>query len=231
MAGPGEAKDEGREDAGGLRVRGLRVRVADRVLLDGVDLSVRPGESLALAGPSGSGKTTLLRSLAGLVPVEAGEITLGGRPPAAHGWPAYRRAVMALPQGSPLGTGTVRDALALPFTYAVADRPFPEDEARELLRALRFPGDPLDQAVKHLSGGEGRRVSLARALLCRPRVLLADEPTAGLDEAAVEAVREVLEAEGATRGMALVLVAHDAGLRARCDATVDLTRFAPGAEA
>lgn len=205
-------------------------RVGERWLWRDLDVTLRPGERLAVAGPSGSGKTLLLRALAGLDALDAGAL-LGRHDDAlgpVHALPAHRAAVAYVAQ-RPALDGTVRDALAAPFAFGVyADRGFDEAEAARLLDTLGRGPDLLDADTATLSGGEAQTAGLVRALLVQPSVLLLDEPTAGLDPeraAAVEAAVEAFLAEG---DRAAVWTSHDATQLARVtDRRLDLTDAAP----
>lgn len=160
-------------------------------ILAAFDLHVTPGETVALTGPSGSGKSTLLLAVAGLHPVAAGRISLGGVSVADWDENALRNALALLPQRSVLMAGSVAQALRL----AAPD----SDEATlwQMLEAVRLADmlrarDGLDTMIgprgEGLSGGEARRLVLARILLRRPKVLLLDEPTEGLDDATARQV-------------------------------------------
>ncbi|MCA9554500.1 MAG: ATP-binding cassette domain-containing protein [Myxococcales bacterium] len=189
-----------------------------------LSVSVEPGGALALVGPSGSGKTTVLRALAALDAPASGVVRVDGQTPTERGVPEHRRKATYIHQQASLGEGTVRDALARPFSFRVAGgAAFPEPRAVALLERLRLGQDVLQKTARTLSVGEQQRVSLVRALLLEPVVLLADEPTSALDPesvAAVEAIFRELRAEGA----ALVLVSHDPEQRARLtDQTLELT--------
>lgn len=159
-------------------------------MVTGLSLSLRPGETVAVTGPSGAGKSTLLLALAGLHAPAAGRILLGGAPLEEWSETGLRRVLTLVPLRSVLMAGTIAEALALSGDADEAD-------LWAALRAVR-----LDQVIAAkgglaarlgpkgagLSGGEGRRLVLARALLRRPQVLLLDEPTEGLDDPTARAV-------------------------------------------
>jgi putative ABC transport system ATP-binding protein len=176
-----------------------------------VDLDLASGELLGVRGPSGAGKTTLLRCLALLEPRATGEVRFRDAPvPPAH-TPAFRRAVVYLPQQPPPVPMTVAASLAQPFSFKSAgDGAYDAAVAGAMCRRLGLPGDVLDRWVPDLSAGEAQRVSLVRALLVAPDVLLLDEFTSALDPASREAA-EALVSEWRTAGeRAAVLVSHDA---------------------
>lgn len=160
-------------------------------IVSGLSFAVGRGETLALVGPSGAGKSTVLQAMAGLHPRTGGTITLGGRP--LDQWPedALRANLALLPQRSELLTGSVAENLWL----ARPDAPDPDLwavlDAVQLGPLLHQRGG-LDTRVgprgQGFSGGERRRLALARVLLRRPAVLLLDEPTEGLDDATARAV-------------------------------------------
>lgn len=168
---------------------------AQSVILQGVSFQVRAGETLVLTGPSGSGKSSILLAIAGLLPVSAGVIRLGGVPVADWDEGALRHAVTYLPQRSALMAGTIRDALQLARPDATDAEMWEVLALMGLDRVLASRGGldmPLGPAGAGLSGGEARRLSLARALLRRPYLLLLDEPTEGLDDATAQRVLEGL---------------------------------------
>lgn len=156
------------------------------------DLSLRlnPGRTLAVTGPSGTGKSTLLLAIAGLHPVASGRISLGGMDLSTCGEDTLRRAITLLPQRSALMAGSVADALRLGADADDATLWAALDAVR-LADVIRAKGG-LDARIgprgTGLSGGEARRLTLARALLRHPRLLLLDEPTEGLDDATARAV-------------------------------------------
>lgn len=192
-------------------------------ILDGVDFKLDPGETLALTGPSGCGKSTLLQAIGGLVPVLSGEIRLGGL--AVQDWAEspLRDAVTYLPQRSALMAGTVRDTLLLARPGA-RDADLEDVLDAVCLSRVTTPRGGLDMVLgprgTGLSGGEARRLTLARALLRRPALLLLDEPTEGLDDATA---RQVLAGLRAYLPEAMILMAsHHPREAATADRTIAL---------
>ena len=182
-----------------LSARGLRVRLGDRTLLDGVDLDVGPGEVLAVAGPSGSGKSTLLAVLAGLRAPDAGTVAV----------PEGTRPALVLQGLALVSVLTVAENVEVALQ---AQRPplSPDEVVRRAAHALGRVGlaERGDTLVEHLSGGQRQRVAVARALAVRPSVLLVDEPTSALDEQTRALVLAALR-ETAADGAAVVVATHD----------------------
>lgn len=161
-----------------------------------LSLSVRPGETVAVTGASGAGKSTLLLAIAGLHPVSGGQVRIGGTPAADWTEADLRRCVTLLPQRSALMAGTVADALRISGP-ASDEQLWQTLEAVQLDRVIRERGGLSSRTGMRgdgLSGGEARRLVLARALLRNPGVLLLDEPTEGLDEATAWAVLQGVRA-------------------------------------
>jgi len=198
-----------------VRARGLclpALTPATRAALVGpVDVDLHAGEVLAVTGESGCGKTTLLRALARLEARALGTVEYLGAPVAGAAVPAYRRAVMYVPQQSPPMVLGVEESLRRAFVLGTArDKAWDATSAATLFDAVQLPLAALSRKVSELSGGEGSRLSLIRALLTEPRVLLLDEPTAALDTTGRERVEAVLEAWlKADAGRAVVIVTHD----------------------
>ncbi|MEU5050849.1 heme ABC transporter ATP-binding protein [Streptomyces sp. NPDC021096] len=194
-------------------VRGLRVRLGGRVVLDGVDLRVAAGEVVALVGPNGAGKSTLLAALARDLPAESGEVVLDGLPAAAWsaGELALRRAV--LPQAAELSFPfAVEEVVRMGRAPWAGTAARDEDDAavRAAMAATEVAGFAA-RPFAALSGGERARVALARVLAQRTPLLLLDEPTAALDLRHQELVLRVCR-ERAAAGDAVVVVLHDLGL-------------------
>ncbi len=186
-----------------LTARGLRRSFGRVTVLRDLDLTLMPGEALAVAGPNGAGKTTLLRMLSGLLRPTAGEVTVLGRP--LRGDHAARRAIGFLSHQSLLYDDlTVLENLAFAARlYGVAR---PVEAARAALEAAGLSMRAGDSPAR-LSRGLLQRAAIARALLHGPRVLLLDEPFTALDEPSAGRLRETLAGICADGG-ALVVVTH-----------------------
>ncbi|WP_410793759.1 thiol reductant ABC exporter subunit CydD [Kribbella sp. C-35] len=182
--------------------------------LQGFDLELRPGEVVALTGPSGAGKSTALAVLLGFVEPERGVVVAAGSAADEFDPVAWRRQFAWVPQRPGLRLGTVADNVRLGRPDAS------DDDVRLALLAAGAADLPLDKPVgeqgEQLSGGQQRRVALARALLTDAPVLLLDEPTAGLDADTEAAVITGLRSSGRT----VLMVAHRPALIAAADRTV-----------
>ncbi|MFC9271014.1 ABC transporter ATP-binding protein [Streptomyces zhihengii] len=184
-----------------------------------VSLTVRRGEAVAILGPSGSGKSTLLNLIAGLDRPDAGTVTvdgvrvdlLGEAGSALH---RRSRIGMVFQFFNLLDDLTVTENVVLPARLAGTARGEAERRAAELLELLGVARHARAHPGR-LSGGERQRVAVARALMNRPALLLADEPTGALDTAAGQGVSELLAALGA-EGQTVVLVTHDLALARSC---------------
>ncbi len=200
-----------------LSAFGLGRAVGARVLWQDLSFEVEEGASVAVTGPSGSGKTVLLRTLAGLEPIEAGEVSLLGRPQRDWPMPAYRARVSLLAQRPVLFPGTVLTNLQRPFTLRIhRERRFDPESAGRLLRTLGRDDAFLSLQGVNLSGGEAQIVALVRVLLLDPTVLLLDEATASLDPETTRKAEALLEAWRSERPeRACLWVSHDPAQRAR----------------
>ena len=210
-----------------LEIRGLvkgHATPQGRVeVLRGVDLTLAPSETLALTGESGSGKSTLLHLAAGLARPEAGEIMVAGAVISAlpdAGRAALRRARIGLVFQQFNLIPSLRLADNLAFQARLAGRHDPAWCAH-LTDALGLAGLE-DRWPEQLSGGQQQRVALGRALAPRPPLLLADEPTGALDEAAADQVMALMRDLVTETGCALLMVTHSPRLAAMLDRRVHL---------
>ncbi|WP_431677163.1 ABC transporter ATP-binding protein [Kitasatospora sp. KL5] len=207
-----------------LDIRGLHCRAGDRVLFGGLDLAVRPGESVVVTGPSGSGKSTLLACILGLARGDSGTVRVAGEDIGALGRRrlARHRAAhigMVFQFGELLPELTPADNVALAALLSGTGRAAAYAAAEALLAEL---GVPADGPTARLSGGERQRAAVARALVNSPALLLADEPTGSLDAAASSQVAERLLAVPRQRACGLLLVTHDLALAERADRVLHL---------
>ncbi len=185
------------------------------------DLTIQPGERVAIVGASGAGKTTVLRLIAGLTLPDQGEVQVADQRLSADTADAWRARLGWMPQAPHFLTGSLRANLTL---GRLGDLPAALRTAAVDNVALALPrglNTRLGETGGGLSGGEARRMTLARAILSAPDVILADEPTADLDAATADLVTKGLLAE-ATRGATLIVATHDPALAARMDRVVDL---------
>lgn len=190
-----------------VTVTDVTVRFDDHLVLDRLALDVGPGEVVAVLGPSGSGKSTLLRVIAGLVTPDAGRVMLDGVD-VTH-WPTHRRGVGMVFQDEQLFPHLdVADNIAFGLRRARQPRTEVQRRVAELLNLVGLGGFQT-RHIADLSGGEAKRVALARALAPRPRVLLLDEPLTGLDVDLHDRLAVEVAALLRDQGMTAVLVTHD----------------------
>ena len=203
-----------------VEVTALRKRYGDQIVLDGLDLTVRIGEVVALLGPSGSGKSTLLRCINHLEGWDAGTVRVGGRSLGlrADGRPLNPRGVaneraeagvgMVFQQFNLFSHLTARENVAGPLRWVHGlSRLDADRRARELLERVGL-SHRADALPRHLSGGQQQRVAIARALAPNPSVLLLDEPTSALDPELVNEVLEVIRRLAIEDGLTMIISTH-----------------------
>lgn len=191
-----------------LRGSGLRLARGPKAILRGVDLEARAGEVLGILGPSGAGKSTLFRVLVGELAATAGTVSLLGEDVTKLPlWGRARRGLSYVPQTpSVLWDLTVRDNLA---TYhRVVHGPGDGGKATAILAEKVALSDRLDVVAGELSGGERRRLELARAVTRPPKVLVCDEPFAGVDPQAASRLGDMLRALAVEDGVCVLLADH-----------------------
>ncbi|MCL4067612.1 LPS export ABC transporter ATP-binding protein [Pseudomonas sp. GX19020] len=196
-------------ESAGLQIRNLRKSYKKRPVIRDVTMDLRRGEVVALLGPNGSGKTTCFYSIAGLVTPEGGQVLIDGRD--VTPLPMYRRARLGigyLPQEVSIFRGlSVEDNILAVLEIAHADRHKRRERLEELLS--EFSITHLRQApALALSGGERRRVEIARCLAADPKYLLLDEPFAGVDPIAVNEIRHLVQ-DLKSRGIGVLITDHN----------------------
>ncbi|MCX4627842.1 ABC transporter ATP-binding protein [Streptomyces sp. NBC_01443] len=199
----------------------LRKAYGPTKALDGAEFSIHPGEVVAVMGPSGSGKSTLLHCLAGIVTPDSGTITYAGRELSAMN-DAERSALRRSEFGFVFQFGQLVPELscvenvALPLRLAGAKRKEAERTALQWMERLQVE-DLGHKRPGEVSGGQGQRIAVARALVTAPRVIFADEPTGALDSLNGELVMQLLTEAARSANTAVVLVTHEARVAAYSD--------------
>jgi oligopeptide/dipeptide ABC transporter ATP-binding protein len=192
---------------------GIRNRFVDAVI--DVSFDVKPGTTFALVGESGSGKSSLGRAVIGLTPIQSGRVTFDGAEPLlgnAATLQAYRRNVAMMfqdPVASLSPRLSVQTLITEPFLiHGMGERDRPA-EARRLLGLVGLPPDFASRYPHQLSGGQARRVGVARALALSPKLIIADEPTAGLDVSVQGDILNLLSRLQRELGLTYVIITHN----------------------
>ena len=202
-----------------LTVENLAKRFGTQPLWRDVSFALNEGESLSICGASGSGKSTLLLAIGGLETVQSGTVMFDGRPVVGGRQAQVEGIGYVFQHYHLIEELTVRENLLLPFSIRFGKQmPDIWDEVLDLL-GLR---ELLDRLPTTLSGGERQRAALARAVLAKPKLLLADEPTGSLDEATGARVMELLLRVCQRFCMSLILVTHSAMFATRTDRRMSL---------
>ena len=203
-----------------LAISGIHTYYGDSYVLQGVSLTLRKGQIVAILGRNGMGKTTLIRSVAGLTPPRSGDIFYRGR--SLHGQPPYTRAqagIAIVPQGRRIFCSlSVRENLLMPTSVLARSARASHGKETgqrwdfdEVMREFPQLAERIDHSGGSLSGGEQQMLAIGRALMANPELILMDEPSEGLSPRIVRQVQEIMQRLRA-RGHAILLVEQNLGL-------------------
>jgi len=209
-----------------LEATGLSVGFGDTVALRDVGIALEPGRRVAVMGPSGCGKSTLLHTLCGVIRPDAGRVVLDGED--LTGKPERQRSRIRLEHygvvfqfGDLVPELTLAENVALPLELLGRDRRTSRAAAMDLLDELGVAG-VADSRAGMVSGGQAQRAAVARALVHRPRIVLADEPTGALDSVAAERVLDAMLRMTERIGAALLVVTHDNVVASQLDTLITM---------
>ena len=193
-------------------LEGLRKSFGPRVVLDGLDLSVKDGQTVVVIGASGSGKSVMLKSIVRLLEVDAGSIQVDGEPAGLldrEGLYALRRRIGYVFQFAALfDSMSVFDNVAMGLRRAKVPEPEVAERVHESLRRVEMEGYD-DRLPAQLSGGQRKRIGLARAITTQPKYLLYDEPTTGLDPVTTTIIDRLVMRMSEELGVTSIVVTHD----------------------
>ncbi len=209
-----------------LEASGLSVSFGDTVALDGVGITLEPGRRVAVMGPSGCGKSTLLHTLCGVIRPASGQVLLDGADLTTMS--ERQRSRMRLEHygvvfqfGDLVPELTLVENVALPLELIGRDRRTARTAAMDLLDELGVAG-VADSRAGTVSGGQAQRAAVARALVHRPKVVLADEPTGALDSISAERVLDAMLRMTERIGAALLVVTHDNVVASQLDTLITM---------
>jgi putative ABC transport system ATP-binding protein len=203
-----------------LVAEGVVVVRGGRTILREVSMTVEPGQVLAVTGPSGAGKSTLLSLLAGLAAPDQGRVLFGGEPVRAGDDAHLRRTGLVLQGYGLVSVLTAAENVELVLQCRGVATAEVRARAAAMLERVGL-GEQADHLIEELSGGQQQRVAVARALVDRPDLLIADEPTAELDAGTRDLIIQLLREE-AWRGATVVVATHDPDVTEKCDDEIHL---------
>jgi peptide/nickel transport system ATP-binding protein len=197
-----------------ISIRNAQLRFGETAALDGVSLAIPQGTCFGIVGESGSGKTTLMRAVLGLQKLDQGEIRILGNP-LVHSRAALKQRASFIqpifqdPAASLSPRSRIRTLMNEVGTVLREPHAAMQERLRVILDRLGLPPDVIDKYPHEISGGQARRVAIARALLMKPSILIADEPTAGLDVSVQGDLLNLLQDIRRSQNITLVVISHN----------------------
>ena len=202
-----------------LELKGVTISYGNHTVISNFSMQLERGELVAVTGASGSGKTSLIRAILGFVPIEKGEIYIGGIPARAV---EVRKCTAYLPQDLSFPCEWVDEVLRMPFSFRInKDRKITEEQWHDCFGRLGLEGGIMKKRLNEISGGQRQRMMLAIASMLDKDIIILDEPTSALDAASVKLVTEYIK-EISTRGKAIIAVTHDKVFAAACDKVIEI---------
>ncbi len=198
-----------------IELRGVRKRFGTQVVLDGVDFTVKDGETVALMGPSGTGKSVLLKHIVGLIRPDAGTVVVDGKDVNTLKREPLRQLRSTIgyvfQNGALFDSITVFENVRLGITNQsqYADMGYCQERVQRSLKLVNLSADTADKLPAQLSGGMRKRVGIARAIAGTPKYLLYDEPTSGLDPVNADIIDDLVKSLAGELGVTSVMVTHD----------------------
>jgi len=193
-----------------FEVSDISRNIDDKILWQNLSFSLEAGDILAVRGPSGSGKTVMLRTLAGLEPIQSGQILYNSRPQSDYEMPVYRSKIIYLQQRPSFASKTVLESIKKPFEFGVhQDKSFDIDLLHKYLNALGRSDDFLNKEIANLSGGEEQIVAFLRVLILEPQIILLDEATASLDQETSQQLEQLVIDYLKSQQRAAIWISHE----------------------
>ncbi|MGD6874029.1 phosphate ABC transporter ATP-binding protein [Sutcliffiella horikoshii] len=190
-----------------IRLKDVQYRTEGKLILKGISGNISEGEITTFVGPSGAGKTTLLKMLNGLLTPTSGEIIINGKDLDKYEPTELRKQVGIALQSAPMLDGDVFDNLSLPLR--LQERSLEKEEAVSILNVVGLEESQLHQNVRDLSGGQKQKLSIARTLVNRPKVLLLDEITSSLDQTSQREIDELIQRVSKKYGTTIIWITHN----------------------
>ncbi|KPB06596.1 ABC transporter ATP-binding protein [Bacillus sp. CHD6a] len=190
-----------------IRLKNVQYKTDGKLILKGITGVITEGEITTFVGPSGAGKTTLLKMFNGLLTPTSGDIIIDGKELTDYEPTELRKQIGIALQSAPMVEGDVFENLSLPLR--LQERSLDAQEAINLLNVVGLDDSHLHQHVKDLSGGQRQKLSIARTLVNRPRVLLLDEITSSLDQTSQKEINELIQRVSKKYGTTIIWITHN----------------------